>query len=53
MATTIESNLYPPIVDTFMPAFLYTDNCKVYFNLTDYNEPEDIKQAEDPNLIAQ
>ena len=45
MATTIESNLYPPIVDTFMPAFLYTDNCKVYFNLTDYNEPEDIKQA--------
>lgn len=45
MATTIESNLYPPIVDTFMPAFLYTEHCKVYFDLTDYNEPEDIKQA--------
>lgn len=46
MATTIESNLYPPIVDTFMPAFLYTEHCKVYFSLTDYNSIEDIKQAQ-------
>ena len=46
MATTLESNLYPPIVDTFMPAFLQTESCKVYFNLTDYNQPEDIKHAQ-------
>lgn len=34
--------LYPPIVDTYMPAFLNTDTCKIYFSLSSYNSLEDI-----------
>lgn len=46
MAVNSVSNLFPPIIDTFMPAFLKTTGCKVYFNLTDYNSFEDIKSAQ-------
>ena len=35
-------NLYPPIVDTYMPAFLYTESCKIYFSLSPYNSFNDI-----------
>lgn len=54
-------NLYPPIVDTFMPPFInhrwkndYTDEepikaygeCKIYFSLSPYNTSADIKHAQ-------
>ena len=39
-------NLYPPIVDTYMPAFLYTESCKIYFSLSPYNSFNDIKYAQ-------
>ena len=35
--------LYPPIVDTYMPAFINDDACTVYFSLSSYNSLEDIK----------
>ena len=41
MADPITSNLYPPIVETFMPAFT-ADNCKIYFELSDFNTIADI-----------
>ena len=34
--------LYPPIVDTYMPAFINDDACTVYFSLSSYNSLEDI-----------
>ena len=34
--------LYPPIVDTYMPAFIRTSSCAVYFSLSSYNSLEDI-----------
>ena len=43
--------LYPPIIDTYMPAFVITpgaigvNSCKVYFSLSQYNSPADIKQV--------
>lgn len=40
------SNLYPPIVETYMPAFLRTQSCQVYFSLSPYNNFEDIKYAQ-------
>lgn len=46
MADVLSSNLYPPIVDTFMPAFT-GNSCRVYFELSDFNTLEDINQ----NLI--
>lgn len=33
----INNNLYPPLVDTYMPAFIYTDGCRVYFSISRYN----------------
>jgi len=33
----ISNNLYPPIVDTYTPAFIYNETCKVYFDISSYN----------------
>ena len=29
--------LYPPLVDTYMPAFINTDSCRIYFSITSFN----------------
>lgn len=42
----IENNLYPPIVATWMPAFIRTETCKVYFSLSIYNSKDDIANAQ-------
>ena len=48
----ININLYPPIVDTYMPAFLADsgdenkDTCRVYFSLSSYNKATDIKNVQ-------
>lgn len=52
MATITNSNLYPPIVDTYMPAFLIDgDNelkkiCRVYFSISSFNSISEIKNAQ-------
>jgi hypothetical protein len=40
----IGNSLYPPIVDTWMPAFLRSDasGCRVYFSLSSYNMEDEI-----------
>ena len=38
--------LYPPIIDTFMPAFVNTESIKVYFALSDFNGLNEIKNAQ-------
>jgi len=38
----VGNNLYPPIIATYMPAFVRTSPCKVYFSLSSFNSPEDI-----------
>mgnify|MGYP007000557953 CR=1 FL=1 len=42
MATAIINNLYPPIMDTYMPAFDREKECKIYFSLSSFNDREDI-----------
>jgi hypothetical protein len=42
----IGNNLYPPIVETWMPAFVRTNSCRVYFSLSTYNSIEDIKNVQ-------
>ena len=37
------SNFYPPIVETYMPAFVKIQPCRVYFALSQYINKEDIK----------
>lgn len=50
MAVTI--NLYPPIVDSVMPAFLINNSvaakniCRVYFSLSLYNTEDEIKNCQ-------
>jgi hypothetical protein len=46
MATTLINNLYPPVMDTYQPAFDKTtnDGCKVYFTLSNFNNINDINQ---------
>lgn len=46
-------NLYPPVVDTYMPAFLIEQNkseskniCRVYFSLSLYNSSTDIANVQ-------
>ena len=46
------STLYPPIVDTYMPAFLINsgdiekDTCRIYFSISPYNSLEDIENVQ-------
>lgn len=48
----VNNNLYPGIVDTYMPAFLINsgsivkDTCRVYFSLSQYNTPSDIANVQ-------
>ena len=45
MASTVVSTLYPPLVDTFQPAFIYTDSVLVTFSLSPFNSIADIKRV--------
>ena len=46
----VTTNLYPPIVDTWMPAFLIDsedpekNKCKIYFSLSLFNIPDEIDE---------
>lgn len=42
----IGNNLYPPIISTYMSAFVRTSPCKVYFSLSSFNTPEDIMNVQ-------
>lgn len=44
MANNLVSNLYPPIFQqSVMPAFIYTESCRIYFSISNYNSPSDFK----------
>ena len=43
---SIGNNIYPPIIDTFMPAFVRTQTCRVYFSLSRYNDTKEIMNAQ-------
>lgn len=43
MADTLVNTLYPPVVATFQPAFVYTDSAVITFSLSPFNSPSDIK----------
>lgn len=44
MASTLVSTLYPPLVDTFMPAFVHTEDAQVAFALSPYNSATEIQR---------
>lgn len=44
MSATI--NLYPPVIDTYMPAQIKNQALRVYFSISDYNDIDDIVNAQ-------
>ena len=38
----IINTLYPPLIDTFMPAFPYNEKVTVYFSISPYNSSNNI-----------
>lgn len=52
MATITNSNLYPPVIDTYMPAFLADGNneikkiCRVYFSISSFNSIKELNHAQ-------
>ena len=54
MAATIQNNLYPPIIrSSYMPAFLYTDYCQIYFKLSDFNNVDELNADRPVQIIIQ
>ena len=45
MPGNLTNTLYPPTVQTFMPAFVYNTSAKVYFSLSPFNESTQIKKV--------
>lgn len=43
MAVTVVNTLYPPLIETFQPAFLYTTSVPIVFSLSPFNSINDIK----------
>lgn len=42
----ININLYPPIVNTYMPAFISDETCRIYFSLSQFNVANDIANVQ-------
>ena len=54
MATTVINNLFPPIFNhAFMPAFIYTTECRIYFAMSQYNSTSDLKKIAPVQIIVQ
>lgn len=46
MPAGMENNLYPPLMNTFSPAFVRNTPCRIYFSLSIYNKVSDIKNVQ-------
>lgn len=44
MAVTVINTLYPPLIETFQPAFLYNTSAPVTFSISPFNNAADIKR---------
>ena len=44
MSTLI--TLYPPVMQSYMPAFVYNTSVKIYFSLSEFNSWSEIKNAQ-------
>jgi hypothetical protein len=40
---TVLSTLYPPLIETFQPAFVYNDGPEITFTISNYNSYTNIK----------
>lgn len=43
---TINNNLFPPVVKDSQRSFVRTQNCRIYFSLSQYNNIDDIKNVQ-------
>lgn len=42
---TVLNTLYPPVISTFLPAFVNTTDAIIYFSLSPYNSPSQIQRV--------
>lgn len=45
MADTLVNTLYPPVIETFQPAFLYDQSASITFSISGFNNAADIKKV--------
>ena len=45
MAVTVVNTLYPPLIETFQPAFIYTKSVSITFSLSPFNAASDIQSV--------
>lgn len=45
MADTVVNTLYPPLIETFQPAFLYNEQVPITFSISAFNSISDIKKV--------
>ena len=51
---TIDSNLYPPIFkQSYVPAFIYNQKCKIYFSISIYNNILELHPTKPVQIIVQ
>lgn len=51
---TIDSNLYPPIFkQSYVPAFIYNQKCKIYFSISIYNNISELHPTKPVQVIVQ
>ena len=47
----MSNNLYPPIVESSMPAFVHTDYCEIYFAISSFNDLDSNSGTINHNLV--
>lgn len=51
---TIDSNLYPPIFkQSYVPAFIYNQKCRIYFSISMYNNISELHPVKPVQIIVQ
>ena len=45
MAVTVVNALYPPVIESFQPAFIYNQNVWISFSISNFNSLENIKKV--------
>ena len=54
MPSNVNNNLYPPILNnTFNPAFIYNGNCKIYYKISQYNQPSQLSSNKPVQITVQ
>lgn len=49
----VNTNIFPPAITTYMPAFVIGNSCRIYFSITAYNNIDDLKNFVQVTIVNQ